>query len=315
MAPHLELPNELLFKILSQVLTQSVHTVVVSSEAAAIEWYLHVHHTLSAVCFSFREIMKGISSKAFQFEASETNPNLAAHVQQQLQSLRSLGAVIRDPSVPGGGFSIDSLDSSAPQLVQGYSLYVAIVYLRKQASHSNAETYQSTSATIFGAVITLSKVLYSRIIPREVAVMLRNATEDEAELSNIGVLVVKHCGLLSGFANDLAAEHDPQDEVACLRKDINKVKTEQMISIVESADVEFLKLFRRCDERPPPFCTAVWISELPDVYATLERVYDMFSKQPLISEDAFVRLRALVERWAPPPEAASSADEAQAPSS
>ncbi|KAJ7255054.1 hypothetical protein B0H12DRAFT_539166 [Mycena haematopus] len=210
LVPHLELPNELLFKILSQVLAHSVHMVIISSDL--IEWHLHAHHTLSAVCFSFREIMKAMSSKAFQFEATEANPNLAGHVQRQLQALRLLGAAIRDPGIHEG-FSIEALDSSAPQLVQGYSLYIAIVYLRKQACHSNAEIYQSTSITIFGAVITLSRVLYSRIIPREVAVLLKNATEDEAALCHIGALVVKHCGLLSGYADALAAEHDPQDEI------------------------------------------------------------------------------------------------------
>ncbi|KAF8134678.1 hypothetical protein K438DRAFT_1883373 [Mycena galopus ATCC 62051] len=299
LVPHLELPNELLFKILAQVLAHSVHMVIVSS--GVIEWHLHAHHTLSAVCFSFREIMKGISSKAFQFVPTEANPSLAHHVQRQLQSLRSLGAAIRDPTVPGS-FSIESLDSSAPQLVQGYSLYIAIVYLRTQASRSTPEIYQSTSATIFGAVITLSKVLYSRIVPREVGVMLKYATEAEADLCHTGAMTVKHCGLLSGFADALAAEHDPQDEVASLRKD-----TEQMISIIESADAEFLTLFRR--NEPLPCCTAIWISQLPDVYSTLERVYEMFSKQPeLISEDAFLRLRSLVERWAPPPQAPSVDD-------
>jgi hypothetical protein len=51
---------------------QSVHMVVISS--GDIDWHLHVHHTLSSVCFSFREIMKGISSQAFQFVATEANP-------------------------------------------------------------------------------------------------------------------------------------------------------------------------------------------------------------------------------------------------
>jgi hypothetical protein len=46
--------------------------VIVSS--GDIEWDLRAHHTLSAVCFSFSEIMKGISSKAFQFVATEANP-------------------------------------------------------------------------------------------------------------------------------------------------------------------------------------------------------------------------------------------------
>ncbi|KAJ7145680.1 hypothetical protein C8R44DRAFT_755683 [Mycena epipterygia] len=305
--PHLELPNELVFKILAHVLAHSVHMVIISS--GDIEWHLHAHHTLSSVCFSFREIMKGISSKAFQFAATEANPNLALHVQRQLTSLRSLGEAIRDPAVPNS-FSIESLDSQAPQLVQGYSLYIAIVYLRTQASRSTPEIYQSTSATIFSAVITLSKVLYSRIVPREVAVMLKYATEDEAELSHIGVLVVKHCALLSGLVDALAAECDLDDEAAGLRRDINKIKTEQTIGIVEAADTEFLTLFRR--NEPLPCCTTIWISQLPDVYPTLKRVYELATQRPLISDDALARLRSLVERWAPPApdEISSDANEA-----
>jgi hypothetical protein len=158
-----------------------------------------------------------------------TAVSLAHHVRRQLQSLRSLGSAIRDPAVPGS-FSIESLDSTAPQLVQGYSLYVAIVYLRTQASRSTPEIYQSTSATIFGAVITLSKVLYSRIVPREVSVMLKHATEDEADLSRFGVLVVKHCGMLAGFADVLAEEQaGPLDEVALLRRNVRPPSATDLI--------------------------------------------------------------------------------------
>jgi len=185
------------------------------------------------------------------------------------------------------------------------------VYLRTQASRSTPEIYQSTSATIFGAVITLSKVLYSRIVPREVSVMLKYATEDEADLSNIGVLVVKHCILLAGFVDNLAEEHDPNEEVVVLRRDINRIKAEQMISIIEAADVDFLTLFRRTE--PLPCCTTIWISQLPDVYSTLERVYDIVSKRPLISEDSLARLRSLVERWAPSPDITITSQDDAAP--
>jgi hypothetical protein len=149
-----------------------------------------------------------------------TAVSLAHHVRRKLQSLRSIGGGIRDPAVPGS-FSIESLDSTAPQLVQGYSLYVAIVYLRTQASRSTPEIYQSTNATIFGAVFTHSEVTYSRIVPHEVSVMLKHATEDEADLSRIGGLVVKHCGMLAGFADALAEEHaGPLDEAVLLRRNV-----------------------------------------------------------------------------------------------
>ncbi|KAJ7166679.1 hypothetical protein C8R46DRAFT_1350983 [Mycena filopes] len=308
MSSRLELPNELLFKILVHVLAHSVHMVVISS--ADVTWDMNAHNTLSAVSFSFREIMKGISSKAFQWISTEPTPSLGHHVQRQLRSLRTLAAAIRDPAVPGN-FSFDAHDSTAPQLVQGYSLYIAIVYLRTQAARSTPDIYQSTSSTIFGAVITLSKVLYSRIVPREVSIILKNATKDEAELSHIGVRVVKHCALLSGFADSLVAESEsesePDDEVARLRKDINRIKTEQMINAIESADAEFLLLFNSNDPLPLPCCTAIWIAQLPEVYATLMRVCEMFNAKqeeqqpPLISEECLARLQGLVVRWAPTP--------------
>jgi hypothetical protein len=77
-----------------------------------------------------------------------------------------------------------------------------------------------------------------------------------------------------------------------------------MICIIDSAASEFLTLFRRNgngNELPGlPCCTSVWLSQLPDVYSTLERVCDVLTKRPrLIGEDYLARLRALVEHWAP----------------
>ncbi|KAJ7085387.1 hypothetical protein B0H15DRAFT_846708 [Mycena belliarum] len=301
LVPRQELPSELLYKILAHTLAHSVHTVIVSSQDIA--WHMRAHHTLSSVCYSFREIMKGISSKAFQYvvaKGAEEAPTLAQHVQRHFQSLRALGAAIRDSAVPGA-FSLESLDSFAPQLVQGYSLYVAIVYLRTQALRSTPEIYQSTSMTIFGAVITLSKVLYSRIAPREIAVMLKHATEDEAALSHIGLLVVKHSILLAGCVEALTAECDPADEEAVLRRDGSKDRAARLIQSLAAADTEFLALFRRTTP-PLPCCTAVWLSQLPDVYTTLRCVHEVLSKQPgVVSDDAAGSLRDLVERWTPPP--------------
>lgn len=108
---------------------------------------------------------------------------------------------------------------------------------------------------------------------------------------------------------------------------INKIKTEQMIGIIEAADTEFLTLFRR--NEPLPCCTTIWISQvrtpakpqrhcslrtlqLPDVYPTLERVYELATQRPLISDDALARLRSLVERWAPPAPAEISSAESEA---
>ncbi|KAJ7645758.1 hypothetical protein B0H17DRAFT_1103949 [Mycena rosella] len=67
---HFALPTELLFNILAHVLAHSVHMVVVSPRD--VEWHLGAHHTLSAVCFAFREIVRGISTKAFQFAGEDS---------------------------------------------------------------------------------------------------------------------------------------------------------------------------------------------------------------------------------------------------
>ncbi|KAJ7656220.1 hypothetical protein B0H17DRAFT_373864 [Mycena rosella] len=298
---HHSLPNELLFKILAHVLAHSVHAVIVSSED--FEWHLRVHHTLSAVCFSFREIMKGISSKAFQFPEDE---GLAQHVHRQLTSLRALGGAIRAPATPES-FSIEDLDASAPQLVQGYSLYIATVYLRTQAVRSTPEIYRSTSATMVGAVLAFSKALFGRIVPREAAALLRAATEDEAVLAHIGVRVVKHCVRLDALLADEEADEEAEPAQTEQASDAEPARTkaqtvtEQAIAAIAAADVQFRALW---DTAPLPCCPSTWLARLPDVYATLARV----EKAPaLLSEDARVCLRELVERWAPSEESGTSA--------
>ncbi|KAJ7729396.1 hypothetical protein DFH07DRAFT_850264 [Mycena maculata] len=285
-----DLPNELLFKILTHVLAYSVHTVVISS--ADVAWYLRAHHTLSSVSFVFRELMTGISSKAFDFAVSDATPTLAQHVHQQMLALRALGGAIRTPSNPGS-FSLDALDARAPSLVQGYSLYVAIVYLRTQAARSTPSIFLSTSSTIFGAVLALSGVLYNRVVPGEVAALLHEATAAEAALSTISVRVVKHCGVLADLVDDLAAKDEERTE-------LNQTKAEEVVGILDGADAEFRTLFRRS----LPCCTDRWVARLPDVYSTLERVHGVVVQQEgLIGEDAVQKLGALVEAWAPPPPA------------
>ncbi|KAJ7619688.1 hypothetical protein FB45DRAFT_931418 [Roridomyces roridus] len=322
----LDLPTELVFKILTHVLAHSVHKVVMSPDPD-IDWFLNVHHTLSSVCFSFREIMRGISTKAFQYTPSTGATDVATHslpehVHRQLRNLRQLGKVVREPSV--GSFTLESLDPTAPQLVQGYSLYIAIVYLRTQASRSTREIYRSTSVTIFGAVITLSKVLYSRIAPREVSVMLQAATEDEAELSNIGVLLVKKFTALSDLLDSIDGSEsseekeseDSQSESES-KPDPSKLKIdlEQLITIICALDIEFLSLLQRTSDnqgQPLPCCNPLWLAQLPDVQSTLSRLVDVGDRHPeFIEADHRERLDKLFERWTSPPAETTSEEDSE----
>ncbi|KAJ7886644.1 hypothetical protein B0H13DRAFT_2534893 [Mycena leptocephala] len=181
--------------------------------------------------------MKGISSQAFQFVATEANPSLAHHVRRKLQSLRSIGAGIRDPAVPGS-FSIESLDSTAPHWCRGFP--------------EHAGNIPEHNATIFGAVFTLSQVTYSRIVPHEVSVMLKRATEDEADLSRIGGLVVKHCGMLAALRTPLRRSTPARST----RPRSSAETAEQMVSIIDSAANEFITLFRRNGNEHPAYRAA-----------------------------------------------------------
>ncbi|KAJ7605213.1 hypothetical protein FB45DRAFT_1069524 [Roridomyces roridus] len=314
------LPAKVVFKILTHVLAYSVHQVVMSPDPD-IDWFLNVHHTLSSVCVSFREIMHQISTEAFQYTPSTDATDVATHslpehVHRRLRNLRRLGKVVREPSV--GSFTLESLDPTAPQLVQGYSLYIAIVYLRTQASRSTREIYKSTSVTIFGAVITLSKVLYSRIAPREVSVMLQAATEDEAELSNIGVLLVKKLTGLSDLLDSVErSEYSSGVLESESKPDPSKLKTdlEQLITTICALDIEFLSLLQRSSDnqgQPPPCCNPLWLAQLPDVQTTLSKLVDVSGQHPeLVERDFRERLDKLFERWTSPPAETTSEEDSE----
>jgi hypothetical protein len=57
------IPNELLHKILTRVIADSVHSVCISYIEES--WNMDVFFTLSSVCFSFKEISTEVALKAF----------------------------------------------------------------------------------------------------------------------------------------------------------------------------------------------------------------------------------------------------------
>ncbi|KAJ7621810.1 hypothetical protein B0H17DRAFT_1219304 [Mycena rosella] len=300
---HLALPTELLFNILAHVLAHSVHMVVVSPHD--VEWHLGAHHTLSAVCFVFREIVRGISAKAFQFPG-EDSEGLAPHVHNHLTALRALGAAIRHPDPApslASTLAISALDPAAPQLVQCYSLYITTVYLRTQAARSTPAVYTSTTAAIVAAVRTLAKVLYTHVKPRGAAAVLSAATADEAALSALGGAVVGRCGVLAGVLDELAAQQDSalalafeHDEEPAQDAEAPKTKVEHAIRDIAAATptsahssaplpiTHSLPLRQRRQRDADPLLLPAWLAQLPDVAATLQRLCAM--APALIGDDA-----------------------------
>lgn len=61
--PDTQIPNELVHKILTGVLAESVHSICLSPGKAP--WEMNVAVTISSVSFTFNQIMKEVAAKAF----------------------------------------------------------------------------------------------------------------------------------------------------------------------------------------------------------------------------------------------------------
>ncbi|KAF7318851.1 Peptide hydrolase [Mycena chlorophos] len=324
----LKLPNELLSQILVHVLAYSIHMAIIVQPEEDAAWHLRVHHTMSAVCYGFRETMRGISCKVFEYPPPSTpstkdkdnqkeklddededpeTPCLASHVWRYMKVLRKVGTAIRDTSTPPNALSVDSLGNDAPQIIQSYSLYSAIVYLRYQATRANSEIYNGSSLVISGVVNTLLRVLYGRIRPSEVSVVLRRATEDERRVGDIGVSVVRTCAMLRECVEMLECMESGDVELTpeewSLQQDLNTFKIDMLVRSLANNNVEFQTLRETADPGPLPAADTVWIGELPEVLQTVRRVQDVMCEKPgrrwALSDEATKDLEELVELWTP----------------
>jgi hypothetical protein len=61
--PDTRIPSELVHKILTGVLAESVHSICLSPGKAP--WEMNVAVTISSVSFTFNQIMKEVAAKAF----------------------------------------------------------------------------------------------------------------------------------------------------------------------------------------------------------------------------------------------------------
>ena len=74
----LQLPPEVLHKIITWVIAQSVHSIFVSRFNDA-EWELRLMETLCLVSSAFRDITLEVACKAFGIQREENHPNYSRY--------------------------------------------------------------------------------------------------------------------------------------------------------------------------------------------------------------------------------------------
>lgn len=62
---HTPLPSELLHKILTDVLAESIHVICMSPDLTVTSWDMDIIWILAGTCFMWKEIVRGILIAAF----------------------------------------------------------------------------------------------------------------------------------------------------------------------------------------------------------------------------------------------------------
>jgi len=101
-----------------------------------------------------------------------------------LTYLSHLGARLRHPS-HWGSVSFQTIDCSASSIVFGYALYLSCLSLRRNASRSPREVFDSTHKVILSA-LAQSEALCERVFPVEMTLKLRQSIDEEFELAKHG---------------------------------------------------------------------------------------------------------------------------------
>ena len=108
-----------------------------------------------------------------------------------LQTLRDifvylslLGARFRHPS-EWGSVSFQTIDCSASSLVFAYALYLSCTSLRRNASRSPSDVFESTHKVILSA-LAQSEALCNRVKPTEMTFRLKESVHEEYDLARHG---------------------------------------------------------------------------------------------------------------------------------
>lgn len=99
--------------------------------------------------------------------------------------LSHLGTRLRSES-EWGSVSFQTIDCTASPLVFAYALYLSCISLRRNASRSPPDVFQTTHKVILSA-LAQSESLCERVYPAEMTVPLRQCIAKEFELARHGL--------------------------------------------------------------------------------------------------------------------------------
>lgn len=199
----LALPNELLHKIILWVLCDSIHSICTSTQDTT--WDRNIMETLHEVSPSFKAISSEIAVKAFDISRDIKNDDeawvtylppyqfhnfiyLIISLHRTLRAifvyLGHLGSRFRHP-LGWDSVSFQTIDCSASSFVFGYALYLSCTSLRRNASRSPSDVFETTHNVIFSA-LGQSQALCDRVRPVEMTWLLRDSLQEEYELARLG---------------------------------------------------------------------------------------------------------------------------------
>jgi hypothetical protein len=196
----LALPNELLHKIMLLVITDSVHSICLSSGDST--WEKNIMDTFYQVSPAFKAITGELAAKAFDIPKliREDDQRLLHELRLIFNYLAHVGERLRDPTE--WGFSFRTIDCKASSFVFGYALYLSCISLRRNASRSPRDVFESTHKVILSA-LTQSEALCDRVYPVEVTHLLRQSIHQEFELAHNGLVLVRSFSELDEYANSM----------------------------------------------------------------------------------------------------------------
>ncbi|PPQ90950.1 hypothetical protein CVT25_008280 [Psilocybe cyanescens] len=185
----LALPTELLYKILLVAITDSVHSICVSTEDTP--WERSIMDTLHRVSRTFKAISTDIAGKAFDIQKTirQDDARMLRTSREIFIYLSHLGTRLRSSS-EWGSVSFQTIDCTASSLVFAYALYLSCISLRRNASRSPPDVFQTTHKVILSA-LAQSEALCERVYPVEVTIPLRCCIAQEFELARHGLVIVQ----------------------------------------------------------------------------------------------------------------------------
>jgi len=167
------------------------------------KWEQNIMETFHEVSPAFKAISSELAVKTFDIakDVRHDDTALLRTLREIFVYLSLLGSRFRHPS-DWGSVSFQTIDCSASSLVFAYALYLSCTSLRRNASRSPSDVFNSTHKVILSA-LAQSEALCDRVTPKEMTVILRESLCEEFELAKHGLSVVQACNELATHANSM----------------------------------------------------------------------------------------------------------------